>query len=103
MSRIRIRRDTVEADRDYPYANAMNGFGTEIELDGKPLTGVRDISLHVGLDEPTTAKVELIAEKSLDVELDAVAQITFIVIDDRLVIEDTPLPNGGRRIKAVLA
>ena len=88
MSRLRIHNDNE------------GSWGTLVELDGKEIPFVRGIDLHVHVSDPVTAKVELVAANGFDVSLDALVNVHIETVPG-CDIEETQLPDGGKRYRAV--
>jgi hypothetical protein len=94
MSRLTI---TNSAQDD----GAMASYGTLVTLDGREVRECRSVDLSVRLDEIVKAKVEVLVTQALDVEIDADVTVNLIAPSGDFEIEETPLPSGGRRLRAI--
>lgn len=104
MSRLKIVNETgnpkPDTTADFYVADGCSPIGTRVFLDGQEVKECRGIDLHIAVDDPVTAKVDILATEALDVEIDATVTLNVLTWDE-FQIEETPLPNGGRRLKAV--
>lgn len=103
VSRIKICHDTGNLPAntaDFYKADAFSASGTRVFLDGQEVTACRGIDLHIAVDDMVTAKVDVIATEALDVEIDASVNLNVTTFDE-FDIEETPMPDGGRRLRAV--
>lgn len=72
----------------------------EVELDGQPLKSCTTLDLRMSVDVPFSANIGVLVTDAMDVELDASVILTVTMFDE-FDIEETPLSNGGRRLRAV--
>lgn len=101
MSRLKIRNDAQEDTTSKFYTGQpFASYGTEVFLDGQKLKSCRSVDLRVSIDEVVSAKVDVLATDSLDVEIDASVVLSVTAFDE-FDLEETPLANGGRRLRAV--
>lgn len=72
------------------------GFGTEAFLDGVPLRSVKDIKLHLGIEEMATADIEMVVEEGLELNVPADVHIHLHLPEGCQLIDVTRMGDKGR-------